>query len=145
MPTIKSTYSGQLRCELTHEQSNTKIESDAPTDNNGKGERFSPTDLLSASLGACMMTIMAIRAEKSDLELGTVSCETDKIMESNPRRVGALDLILELDNNLKEEQRVLLEKAAMACPVAQSLHPDIKVKVLFRYSDGREMEYNKLG
>lgn len=145
MHTIKTTYSSNLRCQMQHLQSKTQIESDAPTDNNGKGERFSPTDLLSASLGACMITIMGIRADKSSLEMGAISCNTDKIMHSDPRRVGEIHLYFEISNDLNEQQCELLERAALQCPVAKSIHPDILVKTRFTYSNGRVIEYNKLG
>ncbi len=132
MKTSKIKYLGNLRTESVHLQSGNIIITDAPIDNNGKGEAFSPTDLLSTSLGCCMLTIMGIVAERQNLNITGTTIEITKIMESNPRRVG--EIILEFvlpKNNFSSKEKELLMQAAYTCPVAKSLSAEIKQTVIF--------------
>jgi uncharacterized OsmC-like protein len=134
MKIIKGIYKGELRTELTHLKSGISILTDAPTDNQGKGESFSPTDLLSASLGACMLTIMGIVAKRNNIEIAGTQIGITKIMGDAPRRV--IEIHVEFDmpsGNFGEKEKDLLRNAALTCPVAKSLHPDIIQKVIFNY------------
>ena len=129
-------YKGNLRTELTHLQSGTVIENDAPTDNKGKGERFSPTDLLATSLGSCMITTMAIRAADMNLNFDETKIEITKIMSQDaPRRVVEIkaNFIFSTNFNATNEQKEQLTKIARSCPVEKSLHPDIKIEVHFNW------------
>ena len=125
-------YEGELRTICTHLQSSSEFETDAPTDNNGKGERFSPTDLMATSLATCMLTIMGIKARTMELELKGIKVEVEKIMKPDPRRVGGINLTFHLPEALgqvSEKDKTILKNAALACPVAKSIHPDISVNV----------------
>lgn len=134
MATIKAKYIGNLRTEAIHIQSGKDLITDAPVDNMGKGEAFSPTDLLAASLGTCMLTTMGIAAQKNGFELQIVTTEITKIMASNPRRVDEVQITIDLsEGNYTDEQKAILENAALNCPVAKSVHPDLKQTVDFRY------------
>lgn len=134
MVTIKSTYLGELRTEGIHIKSGNKIITDAPTDNNGKGEAFSPTDLVCASLCSCMMTIMGIRAQKHDIQLQGLDAEITKVMSSNPRKIAKIKIDFRLQKtNASEEQLKMLKDAALTCPVALSLNPDIEQDVSFAF------------
>lgn len=127
-------YSGELRTEAKHLRSGKIIITDAPPDNNGKGEAFSPTDLLSASLGSCMLTVMGIVAERHQLDMKGTRVEISKIMDSNPRRV--IEIVVEMTfpkNGFSEKDKQLLENTALTCPVAKSLHPDLKQTVSFHW------------
>jgi len=134
MVTIKSKYLGNLRTEDIHLKSSNKIITDAPTDNNGKGEAFSPTDLVCASLVSCMMTIMGIRAQKNDINLQGLSADVTKVMAANPRKIAKIKVSFTLvDTNASTEQKEMLKEAALTCPVALSLNPDIKQDVSFDF------------
>lgn len=128
-------YKGSLRTEATHLQSSTIIETDAPTDNQGKGERFSPTDLLATSLGNCMMTIMGIKARDMNLDLTDTTIDITKIMKAEPRRVGGINVAFHFPEHLQtdDKQKKILENAALTCPVAKSIHPDIELDVKFNW------------
>ena len=129
-------YKGLLRTELTHLQSGQVIETDAPTDNKGKGERFSPTDLLATSYGSCMITTMAIRAADMNLNFDGTKIEITKIMSSDaPRRVIGIkaDLFFTKLFEATDEQKEQLVRIARTCPVEKSLHPDIKLDVGFNW------------
>ena len=129
-------YKGDLRCECTHLQSGTQIETDAPTDNRGKGERFSPTDLLATSYGSCMITTMAIRAADMKLAFENTKIEITKIMSSDaPRRIVGIKAHLFFPDtfNATEEQKEQLIRIARNCPVEKSLHPDIQLDVVFNW------------
>ncbi len=129
-------YKGLLRTELTHLQSGTIIENDAPTDNKGKGERFSPTDMLATSYGSCMITTMAIRAADMNLNFDGTKIEITKIMSSDaPRRVIGIkaDLFFTKLFEATAEQKEQLIRIARSCPVEKSLHPDIKLDVSFNW------------
>lgn len=129
------TYSGELRTLATHLQSGSRIETDAPTDNQGKGERFSPTDLIGTALAACMLTTMAIRAR--DLEeklIGTVT-ETEKIMSAAPRKIAGISIRFNwpVEIGFSADEKKRLEEIAWSCPVKESIHPDIQLKVDFNW------------
>lgn len=129
-------YKGALRTELTHLQSGTVIENDAPTDNQGKGERFSPTDMLATSYGSCMITTMAIRAADMKLNFDGTKIEITKIMSNDaPRRVVGIKADLFFTNSFEStaEQKEQLIRIARSCPVEKSLHPDIKLDVSFNW------------
>ena len=131
--TSEIVYKGELRTEAKHLQSATIIQTDAPTDNQGKGERFSPTDLLATSLGSCMLTIMGIKARDMEVNLDGTQVSIKKIMKQDPRRVGAIEVEFDFPGTLQvdEKQRAILERAALTCPVAKSIHPDIELDVHF--------------
>jgi putative redox protein len=125
-------YEGDLRTINTHMQSSSQLETDAPTDNNGKGERFSPTDLLATSLANCMLTTMGIRTRNMDIDLKGIKVEVEKIMKSDPRRVVGINLVFHIPENLgqsSEKDKEFLKQVAENCPVAKSLHPDIEVNI----------------
>jgi uncharacterized OsmC-like protein len=135
MATIKATYLGGLRTEATHLQSGTKIITDAPTDNQGKGEAFSPTDLLAESLASCILTTMGIAANTHGINIDNTQCEVTKIMAPNPRRVAEVVVDLKFPIAYGDKEKKILEHAALTCPVAISLHPDVKKTISFAYSD----------
>ncbi len=126
-------YRGEKHCELVHGPSGRHIDTDAPKDNNGRGEAFSPTDLCSISLASRMITIMAIAAEKEGQSLEGAHAEVEKEMKAEPRRIGRIGLTLHLPSKLDATWREKLEKAAMNCPVKLSLHPDVVIDAKFRY------------
>lgn len=125
-------YEGELRTVCTHLKSGSRFETDAPTDNQGKGERFSPTDLVATSLGACMVSIMGIKSRAMGFDLNGISIDVEKIMYSDPRRIGEINLTFHIPENLVSldtKSRTILRHAAETCPVFKSIHPDIKVRV----------------
>lgn len=133
-PTAHISYTGDLRTECTHLASGSSLQTDAPEDNHGKGEKFSPTDLTATSLGACMITIMGISADSHGFTLGNVEADITKIMASNPRRIAKIQIVLRFpDSNYEEKQKLILEKGARNCPVAKSLHPDIDQDIKFQF------------
>jgi uncharacterized OsmC-like protein len=131
--TSKSKYLGNLRTENEHGQSKAKVLSDAPIDNHGKGEAFSPTDLVATALASCMLTMMGIIGERENLNLKGMTAETTKTMASSPRRISKIKVGLKLPDYLSQEERELLENTAKKCPVHFSLHPDIEKDVQFNY------------
>ncbi len=134
MKTAHIIYEGELRTSSVHLQSGKTIITDAPTDNNGKGEAFSPTDLLATSLGCCMLTIMGIVAKRHELQIEQARVDITKIMASNPRRVSAIKVEFHMPpGTFTDKDRQLLENAAHTCPVALSLHPDIHQDVTFNW------------
>ena len=134
MVTINAIYLGGLRTEATHIKSGNKVITDAPPDNNGKGEAFSPTDLTCASLNSCMMTLMGILAEREGIELTGLRSEIVKIMASNPRKIAEVQITF-THNSLKatDVQKEKLKRAALTCPVALSLDPSLKQTVTFNF------------
>ena len=135
MPTIETEYQGGLRTHATHVASGNAILTDAPVDNHGKGEAFSPTDLTSASLGSCMMTIMGIVAEREGIDLAGTTMDITKTMAASPRRIAKIEVNFSVKSSvpLTDEQRQKLQNAARTCPVALSLHPDIEQVVSFAF------------
>jgi putative redox protein len=127
-------YQGHLRTEATHLRSGTRIHTDAPVDNHGKGEAFSPTDLVGTALLTCMITTMALAAEGRGWELGQMHGEVLKVMASAPRRISELRIEVTFTGNaLDAEQRKLMEEIGLNCPVAKGLHPDMVQAVEFHY------------
>jgi putative redox protein len=132
MVTLNSSYEGSLRCRATHAPSGATLLTDAPIDNQGKGESFSPTDLVATALGACMMTIIGIVADRRGLALVGMTAETVKVMsDAPPRRIAALKTRITIPLPADHEHRVALEQAALTCPVHKSLHPEIDASVEF--------------
>lgn len=131
--TAKLIYKGDLRTEATHILSGTVIETDAPPDNNGKGERFSPTDLVATALAACMCTLMGIAARTHEINIDGVACEITKIMAAEPRRIGEVKVAMRFPTGISytDKEKKILERAAMTCPVIESLHPDLKKSISF--------------
>jgi putative redox protein len=130
MTLIDSTYEGQLRCQSSHGPSGTLLETDAPTDNQGKGERFSPTDLVATALSTCMLTIMGIVAERHGWSLEGCSARVEKTMSSEaPRRIAQLTVWVQLPAGLEAQQRSLLQLAAETCPVKVSLEGAIPMEL----------------
>lgn len=134
--TASIVYEGNLRTVCTHIKSGSIVQTDAPVDNNGKGERFSPTDLVATALGTCMLTIMGIKARDLNVDLEGVIVDVEKIMKADPRRISGVNLTFRFPDSLliDEEQKATLEHAAHTCPVMYSIHPDIKVNVLFHWN-----------
>ena len=131
---MKTLYLGGLRTEIEHLQSGNKVITDAPLDNNGKGEYFSPTDLFASSLGSCMLTIMGISANSYGFSIDGTTVEIEKIMGTNPRRVVEIVVTLNFPkNDYTPQQKRLIEASAKTCPVANSLHADIKKTITFNY------------
>lgn len=133
MPTSKITYVGELRTTCIHLQSGTEIFTDAPTDNHGRGEAFSPTDLVATALGSCMVSIMAIKTKDLDIELKDSTISVTKVMQSEPRRISKIIVALDMAIGTSDKNKIILERAAMTCPVLLSLHPDIEKEVTFNW------------
>ncbi len=129
---ISIEYTGDLHCQATHGPSGRKLETDAPVDNNGRGESFSPTDLTATSLGACMATVMGIMAQRHGIDLKGMKIEVRKEMTKDaPRRIARLEVEIHVPLPKTHEKRDMLERAALTCPVHHSLHPDIEKPVKF--------------
>jgi len=128
-------YKGALRTELKHLLSGSIIENDAPVDNHGKGERFSPTDLVATALASCMLTTMGIKANSMDIDLTGTQVEVTKIMKAEPRRIGGIKTHLFFPKELviDEKQKEILERTARTCPVERSLHPDVELDIVFNW------------
>ena len=132
--TAKTVYLGDLRTASVHLKSGNEILTDAPTDNHGKGEAFSPTDLMAAAMTTCMITVMGIAAEKNDWQMGEVIASVKKIMADNPRRIAKLEIEIYFSHHhLSATEKSLLEQIAINCPVAKSMHPDVVNQVKFEY------------
>ena len=134
MATSKITYNGGLRTTSVHERSGKEIITDAPIDNKGKGEAFSPTDLLATSLGNCMLTIVGIAANEHGFNIDGTTCEITKVMAEGPRRVAEILVNFQFpENEYSDKIKTIIERSANTCPVMYSLHPDIKKTVTFNY------------
>ncbi|MCG9879863.1 MAG: OsmC family protein [Bacteroidia bacterium] len=130
MPHFEVIYEGNLRCQATHLASGTKISTDAPLDNHGKGEYFSPTDLLATSLATCMITVMGIEAKHQNLDISDTVIEVKKTMGTLPRRVVEIGINMRIpDRNFTNSQKEKLIEIGLNCPVAKSIHPDIKQSI----------------
>ncbi|KAF2340743.1 OsmC family protein [Flavobacterium tistrianum] len=132
--TSKVTYLGDLRTSSIHVQSGSEIISDAPVDNNGKGEAFSPTDTVANALASCMMTIMGIKARDLEVDFVGSTAEVTKIMNAEPRRIGAIEIVFQMKSNADEKSKTILERAAMTCPVFLSLNSEIEKKITFNWN-----------
>ena len=128
-------YLGNLRTESIHISSNDKIVTDAPTDNNGKGEAFSPTDLVASSLSSCILTVIGIVSKQINYDLTDTTSSVKKTMGDNPRRIVKIDVKIEFSKSADSKTRSIIEKTALNCPVAKSLHPNIKQDISFIWPD----------
>lgn len=133
MSTAKVTYLGDLRTQSEHLKSGSTYLTDAPTDNNGKGEAFSPTDTVATGLANCMLTVMGIKARNLEVVLDGSTAMVTKTMASNPRRISRIEVQLQLPSNVSDKHRTILERIANTCPVHQSLHPDIEKDITFNW------------
>lgn len=136
MVKIEMVYEGGLHCRLKHGPSGAELATDAPKDNMGKGEAFSPTDLVASALGSCMMTLMGIFAQRHEIDLTGAGLSVIKEMVKEPvRRIGRLTVAVEMPAGISARHREGLKQAALTCPVSKSLHPDIEIPVTFHYPD----------
>ena len=136
MVKMKMRYEGGLRCRLTHEPSKSEILTDAPVDNMGKGEAFSPTDLVAAALGSCILTTIGIVAQRHNINLTGTTADVTKEMVTTPvRRIGTITVTIKMAAGIDKEKREMLERAGHSCPVHKSLHPDVQMPVKFEYPD----------
>ena len=135
MTKMRTQYLGNLRPAIEHIQSGNKIITDAPLDNNGKGEFFSPTDMFSSSLGSCMLTIIGIAANTHGFSIDGTTLEIEKVMAANPRRVAEIKIDVHFPKgaNYTDKQKRIIEAAAKTCPVANSLHPDVIKNITYIY------------
>ncbi|HIB37463.1 OsmC family protein [Mesonia sp.] len=133
--TSKVVYKGNLRTECEHLKSGNSFITDAPTDNNGKGEAFSPTDTVATALASCMLTIIGIKAENSDFSIENTVAEVTKTMASEPRRISKIEISFSFPKVYTDKQKKIIEHAAKTCPVWYSLHPDIEKIITFNYKD----------
>lgn len=131
--TSRVTYTGALRTTCTHLRSGNEFITDAPIDNNGLGQAFSPTDTVATGLASCMLTVMGIKARGLEVDLTNSSAEVTKIMASDPRRIFEIVVKLRLPSNVSEKNRKILQNTGITCPVIQSLHPDIRKKISFHW------------
>lgn len=133
MATSSIQYVGDLRTVCIHLQSGTEILTDAPTDNHGKGEAFSPTDLVATALGSCMVSIMAIKSKDLEVDLNDSTVSITKIMQAEPRKIAKIEVVLNMSISTSEKNKIILERSAMTCPVFLSLHPDIEKAVTINW------------
>jgi uncharacterized OsmC-like protein len=134
MATTQTDYQGELRTKMVHLQSGSVVVTDAPVDNNGKGEAFSPTDLVASALGSCMLTIMGISGREHGYSIDGTTATITKVMASNPRRIAEVHIILNFpDFNYTQKHKAIIKKISETCPVALSLHPDLKQVVLLNF------------
>ena len=131
--TSKVTYVGDLRTSSEHIRSKTTILTDAPIDNHGKGEAFSPTDLVANALGACVITIMAIKAKDMNVDMKGSTAEVTKTMQENPRRIAKIEVNINMVGSFDDKTKLILERTAMTCPVHMSLHPELEQEVTFNW------------
>ncbi|PWA07099.1 OsmC family protein [Flavobacterium laiguense] len=131
--TSKVTYLGDLRTSSIHLQSGSEIISDAPVDNNGKGEAFSPTDTVANALASCMMTVMGIKARDMSVDLKGSTAAVTKIMNAEPRRIGAIEIVFDMQGVSESKDRTILERVSMTCPVFLSLNADIEKRITFNW------------
>ena len=133
MTTSNVTYKGALRTVSVHLRSGNEIITDAPVDNNGKGEAFSPTDTVATALASCMLTIMGVKANAKEINIEGASADVTKTMGVNPRRITKIDVVFKLPFAFDEATKTILEKAALTCPVYYSLHDDIEKNIIFNW------------
>ena len=133
MATLKTKHLGGLRTEITHLQSGNTVTTDAPTDNNGKGEFISPTDMVAGALGSCMLTLMEMAASRLGLDMTGTTLDITKIMATDPRRIAEIVIDVRFPFAADEKTRTILQRTADTCPVAKSLHPDLRQTVSFHY------------
>ena len=132
--TSKVTYNGSLRTTSEHLKSGNTFITDAPIDNNGKGEAFSPTDTVATGLASCMLTVMGIKASSMDVNMDGTTADVTKTMASDPRRISKIEVAIHFPYNFDDKTKAILEKTASTCPVHYSLHPDIEKAITFHYN-----------
>jgi putative redox protein len=136
MVTTRIHYTGDLHCDAVHDPSGATLATDAPVDNQGRGESFSPTDLVGVALGSCILTTMAIKAKSMGLDLGDAKARVEKEMATtSPRRIASLAVCIDVAGHFTEDDRKRLEAAAHACPVHKSLHPDVAMPIVINWAD----------
>ena len=128
-------YLGELRTELIHLESGDKVFTDAPKDNEGKGEAFAPTDLVATALASCMISIMGIKARNNGIDIVGTKAEILKVMQSNPRRISRIEILITFPKSYNDKNKKILERAAITCPVGKSLDADIEQKITFKYKE----------
>lgn len=133
MPTSKVTYLGELRTSSVHLQSGSEVISDAPIDNNGKGEAFSPTDTVANGLASCMFTVMGIKAREMGVDFSGSTADVTKVMAAEPRRISEIHVTFNMSIEADDKTKTILERTALTCPVHYSLHPDIKREIVFNW------------
>jgi uncharacterized OsmC-like protein len=133
--TSKVNYLGELRTEAIHLKSNTVIHSDAPTDNQGKGEKFSPTDLVATALAQCLLTIMGIKARDMDIDISGSSANVLKAMASKPRKIDSITIEVTMKGGCSDKEKTILERAALTCPVALTLHDTVQQDIRFHWEN----------
>ncbi|MXO90290.1 OsmC family protein [Pontixanthobacter aquaemixtae] len=134
MVAIKIEYVGNLHCQATHAPSGSQLTTDAPADNMGKGEAFSPTDLVATALGTCILTVMGTKAQSMDIDLSGSTVVVEKEMASGPRRIGRLATSIVIPHQVSERDRKVLEAAAFTCPVHKSMSPDVEMPIAFEWA-----------
>jgi uncharacterized OsmC-like protein len=134
MVKMTAVYTGEKHCTAKHEPSQAVLETDAPKDNQGRCESFSPTDLVATALGTCILTTMAIVAERDGVDIKGAKMTVEKVMNANPRTIGSLKTVIEMPSKLPDDYRKKMEHVANTCPVKRSLHPDVQVPVEFLYT-----------
>jgi uncharacterized OsmC-like protein len=135
MATLKTKHLGGLRTEITHLQSGNTVVTDAPTDNNGKGEFISPTDMVAGALGSCMLTLMDMAAARMGIDMTGTTLDITKVMASDPRRIAEIEIVVRFPFAADPKTRTIIERAAHTCPVGKSLHPDLRQVVEFHYME----------
>lgn len=135
MATLRTRHLGGLRTEITHLQSGDRVRTDAPSDNNGRGEHISPTDMVAAALGSCMLTLMDMAAARMGIDMTGTEVDITKVMLAEPRRIGEIRIEVRFPFQADGKTRTILERAADTCPVAKSLHPDLRKTVSYHYKD----------
>ncbi|MBY0554482.1 OsmC family protein [bacterium] len=134
MVKMTATYLGEKHCRAEHEPSKSVLDTDAPKDNQGRGESFSPTDLVATALGTCILTTMAIVAERDGVDIKGACMHVEKEMAANPRRIASLKTIIDLPKSIPEDYRSKIEQVGNSCPVKKSLHPDVLIPIEYRYT-----------
>ncbi|WP_461532991.1 OsmC family protein [Sinomicrobium sp.] len=133
--TSKVIYQGELRTSCEHIASGNTFVTDAPTDNNGRGEAFSPTDTVATALASCMLTVMGIKARELEVDLAGTEAEVTKTMSAGPRRISGIKVVFNFNTNPGDKAQKILENTARTCPVHYSLHPDIEREIVFQWPD----------
>jgi putative redox protein len=134
MVKMTALYLGEKHCKAEHEPSKTILDTDAPKDNQGRGESFSPTDLVATALGTCILTTMAIVAERDGVDIKGSKVSVEKEMSANPRRIASLKTVIDLPKTIPDDYRAKLEHIGHSCPVHKSLHPDVLISIEYRYT-----------
>ena len=134
MVKMTATYLGEKHCRAEHEPSKSVLDTDAPKDNQGRGESFSPTDLVATALGTCILTTMAIVADRDGVDIKNARMYVEKEMAANPRRIASLKTIIDLPKSIPDDYRAKIEQVGNSCPVKKSLHPDVLIPIEYRYT-----------